>query len=154
MSSCIFTGSFDPFTIGHLDIAISAAKVFDKVYVAVLNNEFKATMFNMNERVEIAKAAVMDYPAIEVVSHSGTAVELAEKLDVNAIVRGIRNTADLNYEQEMSFINGQWNIETVFMLSSYPYISSTAARQLITYGGSLDKVLTKQQIEILKTIKI
>ena len=156
MSSCIFTGSFDPFTTGHMYIAKRAEKVFDKVYIAVLKNEFKATMFTMKQREEIAKAAVLILSNAEVICYDGMAVDIAKKLNVNAIIRGIRSSVDLDYEREMAFLNSKFNsdIETLFIISNCPHISSTGARQLIEYGGDLSEVLTKAQIKIINNFKI
>ena len=85
MNACVFTGSFDPFTLGHLDIVRKALNVFDKVYIAVLENEAKSCMFNEQQRVEIAKAAVSDIENTEVVSSLKTAVELAKELKAKAL---------------------------------------------------------------------
>lgn len=152
MTSCLFTGSFDPFTLGHLEIVKRARKTFDKVYVAVLKNDLKATMFSVDKRIALAKAATIGMSGVEVVSHDGLAVELAKSLGAKAIVRGLRNCTDLDYEREMAYINTNLDssIETVFLLSDSPQISSTAVRELIKLNGNLENALTKKQIEILK----
>ena len=152
MNACVFTGSFDPFTIGHLDIVKSGLKVFDKVYIAVLNNGNKTYMFSEEQRIKLAKAAVSDLENVEVVSSSKTAVELAEKLNARAILRGIRAEKDLSYEMEMAFANRRikGGIETVFLPAVKPHISSTAARWLIEFEGDLSSGLTDAQINILK----
>lgn len=148
MNSCVFTGSFDPFTIGHLDIAKRAAKIFDKVYVAVLKNEFKETMFNMQQREEIVRNAINGENSLDVVCFNGLAVDITRQLGSSVMVRGIRNGTDLDYEKEIAFVNKNLDssIETVFIISQFPQISSTAVRQLISLQGDLKDVLTEQQI--------
>lgn len=152
MNACVFTGSFDPFTIGHLDIVKSGLKVFDKVYIAVLNNGNKAYKFSLEQRIQLVKAAVSDLTNTEVVSSDKTAVELAQQLNARAILRGIRTEKDLSYEMEMAFANRHINggVETVFLPASKPQISSTVARWLIEFDGDLSSVLTDEQINILK----
>lgn len=156
MNSCVFTGSFDPFTRGHLDIVKRVGKVFDRVYVAVLKNDLKETMFNMEQREAIVRAAIADLENAEVFCHEGLAVDAARQHGARAIIRGIRNLSDLDYEREMAFANGELDerIETLFVLSHCPQVSSTAVRELIKLGGRLDSVLTKKQIQIINNFNI
>lgn len=152
MSRCVFTGSFDPFTLGHLDIVKKAVGIFDKVYVAVLKNQFKETMYNMDQRRELAQAAVDGLPNVEVVAYDGLAVDAARSLGAVVLLRGIRNNTDLDYEREMELVNFGLDskIKTVYLLTDLPQVSSTAARQLIEHGGDLYPVLTGKQIETVK----
>ena len=151
MNSCVFTGSFDPFTIGHLEVVKKAGKVFDKVYIAVLKNEFKSTMFSVEQRLKLIEEAIKELDFATAISFNGLAVEAARELGANALVRGIRNGNDIDYEREMAFANSciDEGIETLFFMSNLPQISSTIVRELIKFGGRLDDVLTGSQIDLL-----
>ena len=147
MSIALIPGSFDPITLGHVNIIERAAKMFDKVYVAVMINDSakydkslssKQYLFSMEERLEMARLSVAHIENAEAISRSGMLIDLCDELEVTAIVKGIRNAADLEYEM----IHARWNkahndrAETLFLPAdeSLTAVTSTAVRQMIGEG--------------------
>lgn len=148
MTSCVYPGSFDPLTNGHLDIIERACAIFPKVYVAVLNNTQKKYMFDQKTRVEMAKAATRQWDCVEVVSSDGLLVELLKKLDTRVVLRGLRSNADLEMEQQLAAVNNLLldGVET-FVLLSRPhtqYISSSLIRELIIYKADIKKYIPEE----------
>lgn len=115
-SIAISSGSFDPITLGHLDIIKRGAKVFDEVYVVVLNNSSKKPFFSVEERLDLIREATKDIPNVKVDSHSGLLVEYAKMRNANAILRGLRAVSDFEYEMQITSMNRKLdeNIETFF----------------------------------------
>ena len=105
------SGSFDPITYGHLDIIRRAAEVFDKVIVGVLKNQTKTPLFDFDERVEMIREVVKEFPNVEVVSFHGLLIEFTKKMNADVIVRGIRAVSDFEYELMMAQTNKQLNPE-------------------------------------------
>ncbi len=154
----IVPGSFDPITIGHIDIVKRAAEDHDKVYLAVMINNSKKYMFSMDQRVQIAKAAVKDISKVEVISSDGMLWQLAEKLKADHIVKGYRNDIDLQYENDMARFNKEHypKAETVLLKANEAMvnISSTLLREKIKNGEKLDNILPEgAKEEINKIIK-
>lgn len=147
MSSAFVPGSFDPITLGHIDIIERASKIFDKVYVVIAINADKKYLFSLEERKEIAEAAVKNLGNVEVIICDGIVVELAKALGVNVLVKGIRNEKDLEYENNIEEINKgiDGDIETVYLPAKKELsnISSTAARKFITYGMPIERFVGK-----------
>ena len=151
----IMPGSYDPITVGHLDVIRRTAMAFDKVFVALMINPEKNYMFDKNIRVELAKASLSDLDNVEVIYDEGMLSDLAVKLGCDAIVKGIRNEKDLAYESEMARYNKEkCGIETIFIDSDkeYSYVSSTLVRDYIEKGdlSALDAVLPKGALDIIK----
>jgi len=140
-SCCLYPGSFDPVTLGHLDIIRRAAAIFDQVIVGVLHNPDKKGLFPVEKRVEMLKKACASIPNIRVISHSGLLADLTKEMDIPVVVRGIRGMADLESETAMARINHQLNpcLETVFLpaASGKEEISASMVRQLATFGADL-----------------
>lgn len=140
MKKVIFPGTFDPPTLGHLDIAQRAAEIFDHVYLAIGCNMRKQTAFSMEERIELLKKITLQIPNIEIVTFSGLLVDCAQQLQVHAILRGIRNISDFDYETLQAHMNRQLgDVETLYMVASEKYrlISSTLIREIANYGKRL-----------------
>ncbi len=139
MKTAIFPGSFDPFTLGHLDVLESALKLFDKVYVAVGYNPAKSGFFSPETRVEIIKACTAAYPNVEVISYQGLTIDLCRRIGASYIVRGLRTTTDFEFEHVIAQANKKFDdgILTVFIPSGseYSYISSTVVRDVLVNGG-------------------
>ena len=142
MSKAMYPGSFDPVTIGHLDIIKRAAKTFDELVVGVLNNKQKSPLFSVEERVKILKEATKDIPNITVVSFSGLMADYAKENGITVSVRGLRNGMDLDAE----LVQAQYNrllsgdkLETVsfFTRPEYSFISSSGVREVAMFGGDL-----------------
>lgn len=140
-SIAISSGSFDPITLGHLDIIKRGAKVFDEVYVVVLNNSSKKPFFSVEERLELIREATKDIPNVKVDSHSGLLVEYAKMRNANAILRGLRAVSDFEYEMQITSMNRKLdeNIETFFIMTNnqYSFLSSSIVKEVARYGGSV-----------------
>ena len=152
----IVPGSFDPITNGHIDIAVRAAKKYDKVYFAVMINRDKSYLFSLEERVKIAQAALSEFKNIEVISSEGMLWELAKKLSADAIVKGYRNDKDLEYEKAMAQFNEEHypKAKTVLLKSnkSLSDISSTAVRNSLKEGRDISKYLPNSAINVISTL--
>lgn len=141
-SKVICPGSFDPVTVGHLDIITRASKMFDHVVVAVMNNVVKAPVFTTEERMELLAEAVKDLDNVEIVgSTDGLLADYARELGASAIVKGLRAVSDFEYEFQQSLINKKLNpeLETVFLTcnSDYMYLSSSIVKQVAYLGGDI-----------------
>jgi len=144
MKIALYPGSFDPFTMGHLDIVFRGARVFNRVVVGVLNNSAKTALFSPEERVEQIRESLRlaKIENAEVLSFSGLQVELARSLGASALLRGVRNSTDLDYENQIAAVNRRLapEIETVLMLATpeLAYISSSIVKEMLQYGRSID----------------
>lgn len=140
-SIAISSGSFDPITLGHLDIIKRGAKVFDEVYVVVLNNSSKKPFFSVEERLELIREVTKDIPNVKVDSHSGLLVEYAKMRNANAILRGLRAVSDFEYEMQITSMNRKLDesIETFFIMTNnqYSFLSSSIVKEVARYGGSV-----------------
>ena len=146
MKTAICSGSFDPITLGHLDIIRRAAACFDKVCVCVSPNaEKKNQMFTPEQKLRLVQAAVADLPNVEAELGPGLLADFAVAHGATAIVRGVRNGTDLDAEYSLALINQSIHpgLETVFFPASleYQYFSSSMAREMIRYGQPLEKYL-------------
>lgn len=145
MKTAIFPGSFDPFTIGHMDVLVSALKLFDKVIIAVGNNVQKRGYFSVEQRIEIIKMAVGKMERVEITSYSGLTVEFCKKMDVKFIIRGLRTTTDFELETVISQANARISPEilTIFIPAGNDssFISSTVVRDVIENGGDASPFL-------------
>lgn len=137
----IYPGSFDPPTFGHLDIISRASRLFDRVVVAVLTNTAKQSSFSVEDRVSMMRELLADAPTVDVDSFQGLLVDYARRRDAVAVVRGIRNGTDFDYEQQMASMNRHLDasIETVFLSPSaaYAHVSSSLVREIAALGGSV-----------------
>lgn len=156
MSTAVFPGSFDPFTVGHLDIAERAASVFDRVYVSVFDNPGKKTEFSLEERLELVRDAVKHIPNVTVDSSSGLLVDYCKKVCAGVIIRGIRSGADVEYESMLEAVNTRVapEITTVYLLSrpEHAYLSSSLVRQLMKIGISIDGLVPDADHIILRRV--
>ena len=141
MATAVYPGSFDPITYGHLDIIRRASEVFDKVVVGVLKNQTKTPLFDFEERVDMIRGVVKDYPNVEVVSFQGLLIEFTKKMHADVIVRGIRAVSDFEYELMMAQTNKQLHpdVETMFFATSakYSFLSSSTVRELAMFDGDI-----------------
>lgn len=136
----IYPGSFDPFTLGHMNIIDRGIKVFDKVIVAVAHNKSKNTMFTLEERVEILNSIFEGRTDVEVDSFEGLLVDYVIKRGTNVVLRGMRTVSDFEYELQMALANKTLNdgVETVFMVtdSEFSHISSSVIKEVVSLNGS------------------
>ena len=139
---CVYPGSFDPVTNGHLDIIHRAVKICDKLIVAVGNNANKKPTFTTEERVELLSRALKDYPEIEIDSFSGLLMDYVREKNATTIIKGLRAVSDFEYEFQMALLNKNLNpdVETLFMMTNinYSFLSSSAVKELAMNGGSID----------------
>jgi pantetheine-phosphate adenylyltransferase len=147
MKVAVYPGTFDPITLGHLDIIRRGAHLVDKLVVGVTTNPAKEPMFTVPERLEIVRREVVGIPGnIEVVEFDSLLMEFAEKQGATAILRGLRAVADFEYEFQMAGMNQQLNddIETVFLMAdvSLQPIASKLVKEIARYGGAIDKFVT------------
>ena len=140
---CIYPGSFDPVTNGHMDIIKRSAAMFDELIVAVLKNNSKTPLFSSEERVNMLKEVTKDISNVKVDSFSGLLVDYADKVGACTIVRGLRAVTDFEYELQMAQTNRIMNkrVDTIFLTTSldYAYLSSSIVREVAVCGGSVDK---------------
>ena len=154
MKSVVYPGSFDPVTLGHLDIIDRSARVFDKVIVAVLDNVNKDYFFTKQERIDMVKNLTKEYDNIEVHSFDGLLIDFMQKIDSNIIVKGLRLVNDFEYENNMSNMNSHLTdgkIETVLMISNpkYSFISSSSVREILHFGGDIKGLVPDVLVEYI-----
>ena len=136
--TCIIPGSFDPMTVGHLSIIMKAAEIFDTVYVAILNNEDKKGFLTFAERKQIAEKTCEEISNVKVITADGLLVDIAAALDVKYVVKGVRNTIDFEYEQNMAKINKSLapDVQTIYIPCDpqLEIVSSSFVRELHKNG--------------------
>ena len=155
MKIVIYPGSFDPITLGHLDIIRRAALCFDKVFVCVMDNcDKKSHMFPAEKRLEMLRRSVEELPNVEAELYRGLLADYAREKGGHVIVKGLRNATDFDLEYQMAAINrGIWaELETVFLPASveYQHFSSTMVREMIRYRQPLEKYVPRAVAEELK----
>jgi pantetheine-phosphate adenylyltransferase len=146
MKRAIFPGSFDPITLGHYDIIKRGVTLFDEVIVAIGINADKKYMFTVDERKKFIEDTFADEPKIKVMTYEGLTVDFCKKIDVEFILRGLRNPADFEFEKAIAHTNRDLApIETVFLLTSAntSYISSSIVRDVIRNHGDYTKLVPK-----------
>src|SRR5215212_3398870 len=141
MRTAVYPGSFDPITNGHLDVIQRAAKLFDRVIVAVAKNESKNPFFSMTQRQELCAQAVAHLPNVTVDAFTGLLVEYVERVQGDAVVRGLRAVSDFEFEFQLALMNRKLNerIETIFMMpkDTYTFISSRLVKEIARLGGDV-----------------
>lgn len=150
MRKAIFPGSFDPFTLGHLDILKRSLPLFDEIVVGVGNNIEKKTMFSIDQRIAFIKNCFLKEQKIKVKSYNGLTIDFCKEIGANFIVRGIRNNGDFEFEKAIARTNRKLSkIETVFLLTSAKtsFISSSIVRELILNKGDF-KLLVPESVKI------
>ena len=141
MSIALYPGSFDPVTLGHLDVAARASALFERVIVAVYSRPAKDLAFDDGERVDLFTRAVVHLPNVEVTKFEGLVVRMAQNVGANVIVRGLRSGADFEYEYDMAFMNRKLapDIDMVSFMTSqeYMFISSSLLKEVAKLGGDI-----------------
>jgi pantetheine-phosphate adenylyltransferase len=150
----VYPGTFDPLTNGHLDIIRRATNLFDRVLVAVLENEGKAPLFSVAERMELIARCTEHIPGVEVHSFSGLLVDFLRRAGSNVVIRGIRAVSDYEYELQMALMNRELSsqVETIFMLPAveYTYVSSRLVKEVFRLGGDIKHLVPAPVLDSLR----
>jgi len=153
MKRAIYPGTFDPITLGHVDIISRACKIFDEIIVAVAQNRAKNPMFDFQKRVELVKLATAEFPKVKVVGFEGLLANLSDELEANTIIRGLRAVSDFEYELQMGYANASLkkDLDTIYLMPSlqYAFISSSIVRAILTHGGKVEHLVPKEILEYL-----
>lgn len=148
MRTVIYPGSFDPLTNGHLDVIQRATKLFDRVIVAVAQNESKNPFFTLAERLELVTQCVKHLPNVEADAFDGLLVDYVEKRSAQAIIRGLRAVSDFEFEFQLALMNRKLNerIETIFMMpkDTYTFLSSRIVKEIARLGGDVSAFVPRQ----------
>ncbi|MBQ3322418.1 MAG: pantetheine-phosphate adenylyltransferase [Firmicutes bacterium] len=152
MTKALYSGSFDPLTMGHLDIIERAAKLYDELTIGIIGNPSKQAMFTLEEREEMLKEVLKDYDNVNVDHFSGLLADYVNRSGFDVVVRGLRNTTDFDYEMQMAQVNDRLfndSTETVFLMADprYSFISSSVVRDVSSLGGNIEGLVPE---EILK----
>lgn len=150
MKRCVYPGSFDPITNGHLDIIERASRLFDEVVVAVLINVDKKGLFDIKEREKLISKAVEPYKNVKVNSFNGLLIDFMREKEASVIIKGLRTVSDFEYEFQMALMNNKLdsNIETFFMMTKAEnsYLSSSSVKQVAKFGGSIEGLVPDEII--------
>ena len=142
MKTAVYPGSFDPVTLGHLDIIKRASSMFDELIVAVMCNSSKTPLFTLDERVKMLKESVKDLPNVRIESFGGLLIDYCKENQIHIIIRGLRAITDFEYELQIAQINRELShheVDTVFLTTSlkYSYLSSSAVKEIASYNGDI-----------------
>lgn len=154
MKRAVYPGSFDPMTLGHLDIIRRAAPMFDELTVAVLNNTQKTPLFSVEERVNILEKATKELPNVKVSSFSGLLIDYCRDNGFHIAVRGLRAITDFEYELQIAQANRQMSkgaLDTIFLTTSleYAYLSSTSVKEFASFNGDISKCVPDWEAELI-----
>ncbi len=159
MKTAIYPGTFDPITLGHIDVIKKALKVFDRVVVATTDNVNKNYFFSIEDRISIIKNSLfkdlkLNKNKIKVISFDNLTINLCKRYNASVIIRGLRAVSDFEYEFQLAGMNKKLNskIETMFLMSDVEnqIISSKFVKEISKLGGNIDKFVTKSTVKILK----
>lgn len=151
--TCLYPGTFDPLTNGHLDLIHRALAMFDTVYLAIAKNEDKKPLFSYTLREEMAKAAVKSLKGAKVIVYDNLSVDLAKDLGCSVILRGLRATSDFEYELQMGYANNLLypKLETLYLMPNLKlsFISSSIVRSIYKHGGEYEKLVPKEVAKLM-----
>ncbi|HIS62979.1 MAG TPA: pantetheine-phosphate adenylyltransferase [Candidatus Scybalomonas excrementigallinarum] len=154
MKIALYPGSFDPITLGHLDVVKRAASVFDRLVIGVLNNKAKSPLFSVEERVKILEEVTQELPNVSIGSFSGLTVDYASQIGATVIVRGLRAITDFEFELQLSQTNRKLNpnVDTMFFTTSeeYAYLSSTSVKEIALFGGAFEQFVPERVIPYMR----
>ncbi len=150
MTTAIYPGSFDPISLGHLNIIRRAAKIFDRVIVCVMKNREKTPMFTIPERMDMVRRSTARFGNVEVTTTDLLLAEYAKQFEGAVIVKGLRAVSDFDYEFQIALVNKKMNpdLDTLFLTSSekYTFLSSTVVKEMAAYGADLTELVPQEII--------
>ncbi len=152
--TCLYPGSFDPITNGHLDVIKRALKIFDKVVVAIAQSEHKNPCFSLEKRKDLALLATKNLKNVEIITFKNLLVDLAKELEIKTVIRGLRAVSDFEYELQIGYANNAlWSeFETVYLMPNLKnaFISSSIVRSIAAHGGDISSLVPKEILPFLK----
>jgi len=146
MKRAVFPGSFDPITLGHVDIIKRALPLFDEIIIAIGVNAEKKYYWSLDERFQFIEESFKDHPKIKVKTFTGLTADFCRSVDAQFIIRGLRNSSDFSYEQTIAQANDKVNgVDSVFLMCSpeYSHVSSSVVRDIIRNGGNIESLVPK-----------
>lgn len=150
----IYPGTFDPITLGHINIVQKASEMFDEVVMAIAKDNYKETFFSLGERTRLCQEALVDIPNARAESFEGLVVDFAKKLGTNIMIRGLRAVSDFEYELQLALMNKKLSneIETIFLVPRFDflYLSSSMVRNIASVGGDVETLVPKCVAAVLK----
>ncbi|TKX29921.1 pantetheine-phosphate adenylyltransferase [Campylobacter estrildidarum] len=152
--TCLYPGTFDPITNGHLDVVKRALKIFDKVIIAIAKSDHKKPYYNLEKRKKLAELATKNISNIEIITFDNLLVDLAKEFKINTVIRGLRAVSDFEYELQIGYANhALWeDIETIYLMPSlkHAFISSSIVRSIVSHGGDVSSLVPKEILPFLK----
>ena len=152
--TAIYPGSFDPITLGHMDVIDRAIKIFDKVVLTVATHRDKSPLFDLEERIDMIRKSTNNFEKVEVTSFEGLIVDFAEEKGAVALIRGLRFVSDIEFEFQLAWMNRNLNAEiiTVFLMTDarYTHLNSSIIREVTNLGGNVDNFVTSYVSQKLK----
>ncbi|UTR16915.1 pantetheine-phosphate adenylyltransferase [Salipaludibacillus sp. LMS25] len=146
MRNAVVPGSFDPVTLGHLDVISRSSKMFDRVIVAVLHNQQKKPLFSVKERMQLIEESTSTLKNVEVASFNGLLMDFASEHKASVIIKGLRTVADFEYELQMATVNRQLNenVDTFFIMTAanYAHLSSSIVKEVAKYQADLTSMVS------------
>ena len=156
MIKFVYPGSFDPLTMGHVDIIERGAKLADRLIVGILMNATKQPMFTLEERIEIIQAGISHLSNVDIIPFDGLLVDFLKQQDARTVVRGLRAVSDFEYELQMEQANRNLypEMETIFLCTNveYSFISSTVVKDILRHGGDISHLVPEESIHIIEKI--
>jgi pantetheine-phosphate adenylyltransferase len=150
----VYPGSFDPITNGHLDLIQRALRIFDRIIVAVATNTFKQSLFTIEERIEMVRESLKEYPNVSIDSFQGLLVKYAREQKARAILRGLRAVTDFEYEFQLAMMNRRLEpeIETVFLMTGmrWVFLSSSILKEAAVHGGDIEGMVPEIVVKKLQ----
>ncbi len=157
LKRAVYPGTFDPFTLGHLDIVERATRIFDKVIIGVANPRHKEPLLPLDVRKRLIEESVKHLKNVEVLEFEGLLVDFLKKIGVKTVIRGLRAVSDYEYELKMAWINKKLyeDMETIFLLSSeqFAYLSSSFVKEIFSLGGDIRPFVPKVVADYLESLR-
>lgn len=154
MAIAIYPGTFDPATLGHVDLICRAAKLFDEVVIAIAENPGKAPLFTLEERVSMLEESIVGLGNVRVIGFNNLLMDCAREQNANTILRGLRAVSDFEYEFQLAAMNRHLDpsIETTFLTpsESYAFVSSTLIKEVASLGGDVSEFVSPQVMKALQ----